>query len=111
MITLTPSAPNQGVLAGGNRISVIGGVIKVASGDDDRRAQAASFEVLPQITAGIDTRAGSLVVTVTFTAPVNRDADGEARFATSALNPAHYQINDAALPRRTPRSSHRVLAS
>ena len=96
----TITLPVGSEFVGGEEISVIGGRIGPAV-VGTRRVEAASFRVPVPVTTTIAAEARGLVITVTFTAPVNRAADGEARFATSALNPVHYQINAAALPADT----------
>ncbi len=80
-------------------VSVVGGVIKAAN--DERLVLAAEFMVgeAKPITADIvKADPGGLEITVRFSERVNAAADGESDFATSALNPAHYQIGGAALP-------------
>ncbi len=45
--------------------------------------------------------AGERTITITFSARVNGDADGEAGFTNSARNPANYRLRGAALPAGT----------
>ena len=112
---VTITLPVGQELHAGDMISVVDRAISAADPSDDRRVQAALFEVLPQITARITALATQTFFTITFSEPVNEtpppapdsnpSEEESAAFATSALNYNNYRVSGEKLP---PASRHRV---
>ena len=97
--------PAGSFLIAGQSIRVVGGVISAAGDFDDRRVEGFDFDVpvpagavvtVREITAAV----GSREITVEFTHSVNAATSG-ADFASSAANPANYEIDGVALAANT----------
>ena len=83
--------------AAGIEILVVGGVIKAAGADDDRRVReeraVVGEEVDDSVSATITAEAGSREITITFSEAVNASPNTDIfRFATSVLDADHYAI-------------------
>ena len=100
---ITLSAGSE--LFAGNVIRVVDDAISAAGALDDRRVEEFEFTVPTPAGAitveGITAAVGSREITVVFTQPVNDAASGETDFASSAANPANYEIDGVALAANT----------
>ena len=101
----TVSLPPGSFLIAGQSIRIADGMISAAGATDDRRVPGFDAAVSVPATGiaveGITAVVGLREITVTFTDPVNDAASGETDFASSAANPANYQIDGAPLAANT----------